>query len=269
MIGRSAITLAALLLAANAQADTLPTMPRGAVVCDPDPATGERAVIVPPRLETVTDIPPILHPPMEVLLVPPVRGDDGAITTDARIVERAIPVLTPTFTRRQIAEPARVATLSDFAVGGEFADQRAASQIHPASWDEHLQDYVRRLRRTQIGATDTMRFMGEDILTPRVIDLETTDNASSDTPARVIVEPHRITRESEAEAVDAYHAAAREWASSLPDALVCDGSQVMTKPVDLGPMPQRRFDEIGIRRVTQRRRGSVKYYNRAGAEIMP
>ena len=269
MIGRSAITLAALLLAANAQADTLPTMPRGAVVCDADPATGERAVIVPPRLETVTVSFSPLYQLSQYVLSPAILSAEGSVETSAEISRRVIPYMGHFPLQRRQAEPAREARLSEFAVGTEYADGANTDQYHQPDWDYHLYLYGIRLRAEQHGATEPLWFDGNAVLVPTTVNLEISNDAPTGTPARVIIEPHVIQRESEAEAVDAYHAAAREWAASLPEVLHCDGHEIVSKPVDLGPMPERTFADIGIRRVTQRREGSVRYYNRAGAEIVP
>ncbi len=267
MIGRSAITLAVLLLAANAQASTLAPVPIGAVICAPDPATGERAVIVPPRFETVSRGADILHPRTEVFLVPPVLGDDGSVRTQARLVKRAIPYMVRNLHWQELAEPARVAALSDFAVGMEFAGGGEAPRAYPANWDEHLERYVRRVRHDQVGAAEPLRVMGEPVLAPRVFELSVAADAPAGTPSRVVAQPHHIVLESEEEALAAYQTAAREWASSLPDTLTCDGHAVVSTPTDLGPMPERTFDDIGIRRVTYRREGSVTIHDRTGAEV--
>ena len=267
MMLRITTALTVLLLASAAQAKTLPPVPIGAVICAPDPATGERAVIVPPRFETLSRGANIRHPRTAVFLVPRVLNDDGSVRTQARLVKRAIPHMVRNLTERRIAEPARVAALSDFAVGMEFADGGEAPRTYPASWDAHLEHYVRRVRHEQIGAAEPLRVMDEAVLAPRVFELDVPADAPAGTPSRIIVQPHHIVLESEDEALEAYQSAAREWAASLPDTLTCDGHAVVAEPADLGPMPERTFDDIGIRRVTQRREGSVTIHDRTGAKV--
>lgn len=257
---------------------------KGAVICDADPTTNLRSVILPAIWTQVTEIIVLQEAQTEPVYIPASFNLDGTLVHPVLIRERLLPASIKSFTRNVILVPPTVALInaegrlmdgkSTVAREAFYAQLTTMPELivenSEEPWERIFREYVERQHQQAANLRDNLKQISQPrIIAPNLdwIHDFSSLNISEDEPISLLIEPTQIRYPTEDEVVAQWESYAARIASQKAfTKLECDGPKAVEKTM-LPPTNRKTYKDIGVKVPRIESRGKVRKFNIYGAEL--
>jgi len=257
---------------------------KGVVICDADPTTNLKSVILPAIWTKVTEIVVLHEAQAEPVYTPASFNLDGSLVHPARISERTLPALVKSVTRNVVLVPESVALIDADGrhMGGATTSEREAfyAQLtkfpeliveNPEEpWERIFREYVEQQHQLAARSRDNLKRISQPrIIAPNLdwIHDFSSLNISEDEPISLLIEPTAFSYPTEDEVVAQWeNYAARIANQNAFSKLECEGSRVIEKSTPPS-IKGKAYKDIGVKVPRIKSIGKIRKFNIYGAEL--